>query len=198
MIVSRKREPTLPSSSITINDSPIARVDDLGVWITSTLNWSLQVDHVCKKARRQIGFLYRRFYRHANRETFLQLYLSYVRPHLEYASAVWDPHQQGLITSLENVQKFALRAVTKDWKAGYEHLVSTCNVPTLQQRRRLLKLCALYQMINGHLVLPDAPLEIRTLDRELRSTSQRRLLRPPARTNSHLFFILSSRHCTLE
>ena len=55
MIVSRKREPTLPSSSITINDSPIARVDAykyLGVWITSTLNWSLQVDHVCKKARR--------------------------------------------------------------------------------------------------------------------------------------------------
>lgn len=147
----------------------------------------MQVEHVCKKARRQIGFLYRRFYQHANGATFLQLYLSYVRPHLEYASAVWDPHQQGLVIALENVQKFALRAVTKDWKAGYDHLVSTCNLPTLQQRRRLLKLCALYQMINGHLVLPDAPIQIRSINRELRNTSQYWLQQPPARTNAHLF-----------
>ena len=138
MIISRKREPTLPPSSIKVNDSPIARVDSY----------------------RYLGDICRKF----------------------------------------ALQKFALRAVTKDWKAGYDHLVSTCNLPTLQQCRRLLKLCALYQMVNGHLVLPDAPIQIRNLDRELRNTSQCRLplQRPPAHTNAHLFFILSSCNCTLE
>ena len=99
-----------------INSTPLARVDSykyLGVWISSTLNWSLQVEEVCKKARRRIGYIYRRFYQYANSQTFLKLYLTYVRPHLEYAVAVWDPHQQGLIKSLESVQKFAPRASTK-------------------------------------------------------------------------------------
>ena len=87
----------------------------LGVWLTSTLNWSLQVMQVCKKARQQLGILYRRFYGHISSDTFLLLYLTYyVHPHLEHAAVVWDPHQQGLITSLENVQKFALRVCTRD------------------------------------------------------------------------------------
>ena len=64
MVISRKRQPTLPSSLIVVNCSPLARVESykyFGVWITSSLNWSLQVEEVCKKAKRQIGFLYRKF-----------------------------------------------------------------------------------------------------------------------------------------
>ena len=33
---------------------------------------------------------------------------SFIRPHLDYASIVWNPHLKGEIESLENVQKFAL------------------------------------------------------------------------------------------
>ena len=45
--------------------------------------------------------------------TFLRLYLIHVRPHLEYAAVVWDPYQASIIKKLENVQKFALKAATK-------------------------------------------------------------------------------------
>ena len=65
------------------------------------------------KARRQIGFLYRILYNYAGSNTFLRLYLTHVRPHLEYAAVVWDPNQAGLINKLENIQKFALMAATK-------------------------------------------------------------------------------------
>jgi len=37
---------------------------------------------------------------------------NYVRPHLEYAVPLWDPHQQGHTNSLEKVQKFALKVCT--------------------------------------------------------------------------------------
>ena len=33
---------------------------------------------------------------------------SFIRPHLDYASIVWNPHLKGEVESLENVQKFAL------------------------------------------------------------------------------------------
>jgi hypothetical protein len=56
---------TLPSSPITIKGASLECVGSykyLGVWLTSTLNWSLQITEVCKKARRQLDMLYRRFY----------------------------------------------------------------------------------------------------------------------------------------
>jgi len=39
----------------------------------------------------------------------LEMYLTLVRPHTEYASSVWDPHLQKDKTSLEDIQKFAIR-----------------------------------------------------------------------------------------
>ena len=41
------------------------------------------------------------------------LYFSLVRPHLEYASTVWDPHHKTKIDKLETVQNQAARFVTK-------------------------------------------------------------------------------------
>ena len=132
MLISRRKQPVQPTSPIMIKESHMERVHSyryLGVWLTSTLSWSLHVAETCKKARRQLGFLYRKFYRNANNSTLLQLYLAYVRPHLEYAAAVWDPHQQGHINSLERVQKLALKMCTKDWNTDYNSLMETCNVP---------------------------------------------------------------------
>ena len=157
------------------------------MWITSTLNWSIQVEETCKKARRQIGFLYRRFYKYASNPTFLRLYLSYVRPHLEYAAAVWDPHQRSLINTLERVQKFALKVSTRDWNADYDTLIRTCNIPTLEERRQLLKLSILYQIINGQLVIPGAPIERRIQQRSLRNSTSTLLQRLVAHTNAHLY-----------
>ena len=143
----------------------------LGVWLTSTLNWSMQVNKECKKARQQVGILYRKFHSSANTSTLLQLYLAYIRPHLEYLAPVWDPHQQRLIKSLERVQKFALKVCTKHWSSDYEFLLQLCKLPTLASRRHYLKLCVLYQVVNGHLDFPMAPVVPRNLPRSLRNTS---------------------------
>ena len=182
MIISRKRSPTLPSSPIVVDSSPLDKVDSykyLGVWITSSLSWSLQIDDICMKARRQIGFLYRSLYSYAGCDTFLTLYLSHVRPHLEYAAVVWDPHQINLINKLESVQKFALKAVTKQWKANYVDLLHVCQVPSLAQRRQYLKLTTLFKINKGLIIMPDAPVHARSLPRILRNSSQL-LTRPTA------------------
>ena len=41
------------------------------------------------------------------------LRLSFVRPHLEYCSAIWEPTAQTLKRSLESVQLFALKLASK-------------------------------------------------------------------------------------
>ena len=158
------------------------------MWITSTLTWSIQVEETCRKARRQIGFLYRRFYKYASNPTFLRLYLSYVRPHLEYAAAVWDPHQRGLINTLERIQKFALKAST----IGTGMLIMTLQLEPATYLlwksgvSSLSKLSILYQIINGQLVISGAPIERRIQQRSLRNSTSTLLQRPVTHTNAHL------------
>ena len=190
MIISRRSHPTLPISPLLISDCPLERVYSykyLGVWLTSTLSWSVHISKVCARARRQVGILYRKFYGHANSPTLFQLYLSFVRPLLEYAAPVWDPHHKGLIDSLESVQKFGLKVVTGAWDSDYVTLLSSCNISSLQSRRRQLKMLFLYKIIHGETFFPNPPIQARNIARYLRSNSQHHFVRPPSHSNAHYF-----------
>ena len=77
---------------------------------------------VCNKARKILGLIYRKFY-NASSNTLLQLYISSVRPHLEYASPVWSPHLAKDTDLIEGVQKFALRIASKQWSKSYDDLL---------------------------------------------------------------------------
>ena len=88
---------------------------------------------VCDKARKLLGLLYRKFY-DASAGTLCQLYLSMVRPHLEYTSPVWSPHLAKDMELIEGVQKFALRIASKSWTMTYHDLLIKFNLPTLETR----------------------------------------------------------------
>ena len=153
----------------------------VSVWLISTLNWSMQVNEVCKKS----GYSILKVLSLCKYLTLLQLYLAYIHPYLEYAAHVWDPHQQGLINSLQRVQKFALKVCTRNWSSDYESLLQLCNLPTLASRRHYLKLCLLYQVVNGHINFPMAPVAPRNLSRPLRNTRTLALERPVTQTNAY-------------
>ena len=114
------------------------------------MNWSTHISEICTRARRQAGIIYRNFNVHTSSSTLLQLYLMFVRPHLIRSSGL-EPPSQGLSDSLERVQKFALRMCMRDWSGDYATLLQSSNLPPLASRRRYLKLCFLYQVIQGQL-----------------------------------------------
>ena len=112
------------------------------------MSCSPHISAVCAKARRILGLIYRRFYGSADRDTIKQLYISLVRPHLEYGSQVWDPHLARDKTSLENVQKFACRIASARWDAGYEDLLKLFELQPLQERRLHAKLGLLFKIVH--------------------------------------------------
>jgi hypothetical protein len=65
----------------------------------------------------------------------------FVRPSLEYASTVWDPHTQANINKVESIQRRAARFVTNNYDpiASVTTLTTqyktSLNWPTLQHRR---------------------------------------------------------------
>ena len=94
MVISRKRQINLSLESqppLQINSVTMERVDSykyLGVWITSNLSWNKHISELCRKARQKVGILYRKCYKNANNATMLKLYLSCIRPELEYTATV--------------------------------------------------------------------------------------------------------------
>ena len=103
----------------------------------------------------------------------LRMYSSFIRPHLEYAMAAWDPF---LKKDVENVQKFALRVCTKSLDANYSSLLEMSGLPSLESRRVNAKLCNLYKIINGLTYHPDAPILDRVLPYPSRSVHGRAIV----------------------
>ena len=83
---------------------------DLGVYFNNRLNWQRQINHVKAKAYTALGNLKRTFL-YWTPQTFKLLYVSYVRPHLEFCSTVWNPHNEHEIASLERVQRDATKII---------------------------------------------------------------------------------------
>ena len=73
-----------------------------------------------------------------------------VRPVLEYASSVWDPHTLNNINKIEAVQRRAARFCLNEFSrhCSVTSMLSTLNLPPLQQRRERAKLIMMYKIIN--------------------------------------------------
>ena len=131
--------------------------------LASDMSWSLQVARVSTKVRKLTGLLYRRFYRYSSTSTLTKLYVTYIRPHFEYAAAVWDPYLIKDINLLEKTQRFALKVCAKNWSLSHDELLSHLQLPLLSERRSQAKLCHLFKIMHGLEDFPAAPVKLREL-----------------------------------
>ena len=84
---------------LLLNGEAIERVECfkyLGIIIyillSTDLSWSRHIYRLCMfKSKKDSGSIIMQFYNHVDSEAIRQLYISLVRPHLEYACSVWDP-----------------------------------------------------------------------------------------------------------
>ena len=149
MLLSRKRNPTIPTPML-LNGEVVNSYKYLGFVITSDLSWSSHINYICSKAKKTLGMLYRQFSNHSSEPAMIRLYLTLVRPVLEYGAEVWHPHLFKDIQALENVQKFALRICSKQWQMSYPDLLNHDHfqISTLENRRLFLSLCTFFKIVN--------------------------------------------------
>ena len=81
--------------------------------------------------------------------TFITLYKTLVRPHLEYANCVWSPFRQMDIDKLEKVQIRATKMVKHLKKYSYEVRLRFLNLPTLKYRRLRGDMIQVYNISSG-------------------------------------------------
>ena len=78
------------------------------------MNFDKHIDNICSKANSMLGLL-RRNLKSAPPKTKELGYKALVRPVLEYASCVWDPHTAKEKEKIEKVQRRAARFVTNNY-----------------------------------------------------------------------------------
>ena len=80
---------------------------------------------------------------------FRTLYVSLVRPHLEYASEIWNPHLIGDIQVLEKVQRRATKLVPDLRPLTYSDRLAALNLPSLLYRRRRMDMITVFKIVHG-------------------------------------------------
>lgn len=189
MIISRKKEPITPQCALMLNGNNLEQVKSykyLGLLLTADLSWSSHISSVCLKARKILGLLYRRFYGNVSQDALKQMYLSLVRPHLEYGSHVWNPHLEKDKKALESIQKFACRIVSAHWDESYGNLLELLNLH-LQERRTHARLGLLYRIRYKLSYFPEGTFKVRDNLLPSRCSHQLELQVPFARTNSYFY-----------
>ena len=97
----------------------------IGVNITQDLNWNHHINEITGKANRTLGFVNRNV--KTKNEAVKELaYKTLVRPQVEYASSLWNPHTKHNISKIEMVQRRAARWV----KNNYSPYDSVSNMVT--------------------------------------------------------------------
>ena len=121
---------------------------DVGVLIHKSFKPSLQCARAASKANLVLGQLCRGI-SYRDRNTFISLYKTYVRPHLDYCSQAWSPWNAADREIIESVQRRAVKMVTNLKGRTYEERLAELGMVTLETRRKRGDLIQAYKVLSG-------------------------------------------------
>lgn len=158
MRVTRQKSNTTACTYI-LNHDPVIKVSCykyLGVYISDNLSWQTHIEHITSDANRMLGFL-RRNFALASTDIKLVLYEALVRPKLEYASSIWNPHINSLLHDIEAIQNRSARFILFNYlrTASVPSIKSTRNVVDLSVHRKISRLCLFPKIYHANLTLND-------------------------------------------
>lgn len=134
------------------------QIKDLGIVFDSKMTMIDHISLIITKAYKNLGFVLRVSKPFSDVNCIKLLYYSYVRSILEYCCNIWDPYY---ITHTQNIEKIQIKFLKHlDFKAnhtriGYSESCKFHNLDTLYNRRLLLNMMFLYDVINNKIDSPE-------------------------------------------
>ena len=163
-----------PKNSYSMKNQELQETDeeiDLGVVVNSDLTFTSHIDRSISKANQALGIV-RRTFSYLSEELFRNIYLTYIRPHIEYCAQVWSPYLRGDIEKLEKFQRRATKLVPTLSELPYEERLARLQIPTLESRRSRGDLIEAFKILKGHEnVDRDRFFQSRVYARELRGNN---------------------------
>ncbi len=142
---------TNPKYSYSLGNSKLTSVEeerDLGVIIENTLKNGRQCERAARSANGVLSQILRAF-SYRDKKVLPSIFKTYVRPHLEFAAPVWNPHRQSDIETLEKVQIRLVKSIQGLSGTSYEEKLSEIGLETLEMRRRKLDLIQAHKFVKN-------------------------------------------------
>ena len=122
---------------------------DLGILFDHQLKFHLHTTDVAAKANRLLGLI-RRCFDHLNSDMLVKLFVTVVRPTLEYCNSVWGPSLVLDQRKIERVQRRATRLLLPIRDKPYGERLSILQLPSLAYRRFRGDMILLYKILNNY------------------------------------------------
>ena len=157
---------------------------DLGITFQSNLKFDNHISSITSSANSRLGIIKYTFH-NIDREGFLVLYKSMVRPLLEYGTPVWYPNLKKHEREIETIQRRATKMINGIGNLSYSDRLRALNLPTLLYRRRRCDLIQVFKILKnidhfniGSIFIYDAGIT--------RKSNQYKLFKPRATKNMKL------------
>jgi len=141
---------TNPRNTYRMAGQNLAATDlekDVGVQVTPSMKWDQHCAKAARTANMVLGQISRAF-SYRDKTTFLRLYKSYVRPHLEFSSPAWRPWLRRDINLLEKVQQRAVNMVG-GLHGTYSEKLEQLGLQSLEARRKEADLLLMQKVTHG-------------------------------------------------
>ena len=137
---------------IYFNNIPIDEVNThcyLGLTFSYNLKWNAHIDNVTVKASQRTNMMIPLKYK-LDKTSLQTMYLTFVRPVMEYGISVWGGTYDSNIVKLERVQIDALRIITgATQRSNIANLYAEVNIPTFMERRDTQMLMMMFKVKNN-------------------------------------------------
>ena len=115
----------------------------------------------------------RRSFVHLDKDMFKLLFVSVVRPHLEYGATLWNPMKKSYVNMIENVQRRATKRIPGMSELAYDERLKLLDMPTLEYRRYRGDMIELYKLFHDHYTIASSRQLIESLANDTTRQSQR-------------------------
>lgn len=135
-----------------LNDTSLEKTTqekDLGVIVAHDLKASVHVATVAAKANSRLGIIKRNF-SVLTKDILLPLYLSLVRPILDYGAQAWSPYLVRDIRALERVQRRATKLIPDLAQLPYEVRCQRLGLQSLEERRVRGDMIQTFKILHGY------------------------------------------------
>ena len=122
----------------------------LGLILDKKLSFRDHLNEKIQKANKGIGLI-KRLYPLVPRKSLLNIYKSFIRPHLDYGDIIYDqPNNNSFCNMIESVQYNACLAITGAIKkSSRERLYQELGLESLRDRRWYRRLVFFYKIVHG-------------------------------------------------
>ena len=134
----------IPQGIITVES--VESEKDLCVIIDKSLSFGEHISSKISIATRNLGLIFRTF-TGMDKNMFLNLYNSLVRPHLEYATRVWSPLYKKDMIAIENDQWRDTRLLPSFKDKTYPERLKSLGLPLVEYRRDTADLVHVYKIM---------------------------------------------------